>query len=479
MISGADYSGWGSVVGHGSPMPTSMAELEELNKALMAGNSVNDPGVTPGEGFALRTESLERTLKNQTFMAEHIRFWKQITKIPAYNTVEEYNELQQYGTGSGGFVAEGETPSEDDSTYARKTVQIKFMGTTRKVSHPMALVRPAHGDVIAQETITGTMFLLGLVERALFEADSSLSELQFDGLRKQIEDRSPSTNVVDLRGRTLDEDVLMDIALRVSDAPNYGIPTDFHLNPRAHADLCKQLFPKSRWDTFQADKNGNIGIDVAGWRSPAGPVKFQPNTFVDDGGAPQSAAGPVNATKNPGAPSISTGATTPVDGDSKFGASDAGSYYYWIVAYNDFGWSAPVAVDAGALAPAAGDSVTFGVTPAGGNATKWYQLYRTKIGASGIGNARLIARIPNTEGSGELTVTDLNAKLPYTTEGYLIQQNLNCLSWKQLAPFVKIPLSTDSPSYRWMQLLYGALTLYAPKKVLLVKNIGRTEGAIT
>ncbi len=50
-----DYNGYGT---------TSPDELADLKKALSAGQDVNDPGVSAGEGFPLRTESLESTLKN-------------------------------------------------------------------------------------------------------------------------------------------------------------------------------------------------------------------------------------------------------------------------------------------------------------------------------------------------------------------------------------------------------------------------------
>lgn len=475
QISSSAYEG---LDGFGAGPAMSAQDLDNLNKALVAGNDVNNPGTSAGAGFPLRVESLEGTLKNVTSRMEHIRLWKQLPKLPAYNTVEEHNEISSYGSGTEGFVAEGALPSEDDSTYARKTAIVKFMGTTRKVSHVMTMVKPAHGNVIAQETVAGTMHLLRMLERALFEADSALSTLQFDGFKKLISSLAPSANIIDLRGRPLDEDVLIDSALIVSDAPNFGVPTHLHCNPKAKADLAKSFFPKGRYDVFGKPDDGMVGLDMKGFTSPAGDVKFEPNAFITDGGAPPAAAGPaINSALVPGTPTISTGATTPPDAASLFGAADAGSYEYFIVAHNDSGNSAPVNVGGGAIAVAAGDRVSFGVTPAGGNATKWYQLYRTVKGVTGAANSRLIARIPNTAGVGALTVIDQNAKLPFTTEAYLWQQNLECMSWKQLAPFLKIPLATIDASLRWMQLVYGVPVLYAPGKSVLFKNVGRSPGS--
>jgi hypothetical protein len=474
-VSWQDYAGLDGF-GGGAFGP---AELEAINKALTVGQDINNPGAAPGQGFPLRVESLEATLKNLTFQMSHIRLWKAIPKIPAANTVEEFNEISSYGVSDQGFVAEGALPNEDDSTYARRYAVIKYLGTTRKVSHVATMVRSATGNIIANETVNGTMLLLRMVESALFYGDSALSDLQFDGFSKMIASRSPASNVVDLRGQPLDEDVLQDISLILSDAPNYGVPTHMHMNPRVKADLVKSIFPKGRYDVFNKPDSGMIGLDSKGYVSPAGDVVFEPNTFITDGGSPTAAA-VGDASKIPGSPTISTAATSPVDALSKFGADDAGSYWYYIVAHNDYGHSAPVAVSGAAIAIAAGDKMTFGVTPAAAG-VKWFQLYRTKMGvaAPALSDYRLIAKIPNAAGAGATTVNDYNGVLPFCTEAFLFQQNVQALSFKQLCPMIKIPLATTDANIRWMQFLYGTPTLYAPGKVLKVINIGRAAGSIS
>lgn len=104
MVSWRNYEG---MSGYGN---ASQSDVDALNKALSAGDEVNRPGsASAGDGFSLRVESLEQTLKNTTFRMEHIRLWKAIPKIPAYNTVEEYNQIQSYGNNSfSSFVTEGQ-----------------------------------------------------------------------------------------------------------------------------------------------------------------------------------------------------------------------------------------------------------------------------------------------------------------------------------------------------------------------------------
>ncbi len=466
MVSWRDYAG---VEGFGY---TVQEDIDDLNKALTAGQDQNPPGsFTAGDGFALRVESLERTLRNTTYKMQHIRFWRNIPKIAAYNTVEEYNLITQYGGNpDAGFIDEGDLPEEDDSIYERKFSVIKYLGTVRRVTHVMSLVKPAHGNVIAQETVSGTMHLLRIIERALFKGDSSLSTLQFDGFEKLMLDDAPATNIIDLRGKALTEDNLIDGSLTIQDAPNYGTPTDLYLNPKVKADFVKTFFPKERYNLFADGKTsgGMVGLDIGGYTSPAGDVRFQSDTFIDDGGAPTLAIG--DAAKRPASLTESTALAAAPDGASQFTADDAGDYLYQVQPVNRFGRGPALVPGGGAVAVVSGDGVTIGVTPSGTPLPDWYEVFRSQPDGTAL---RLIQRIANTNGAGAQVITDLNASLPFTTTAYLFQQNLESLSFKQLAPMVKIPLATIDSSIRWMQLLYGTPVLYTPGKNVLYTNVGR------
>lgn len=460
----------------------SISDVDALNKALLVGNSINPPNsVVAGDGFAMRVESLESTLKNTTFKMDNVVLWKTIPKLPAFNTVEEHNEISSYGLNpDAGFFAEGALPNPDDSTYARRFAVVKFLGTTRAVSHVGTMVKPAHGDIIAQETVAGTMHLLRMMEKALFYGDSTLvpsgsGGLQFDGLVTQINQKSPSTNIIDLRGGSLSEDNLTDGAMTIMDAPNYGQGTHFFCSPKVKSDLVKTFFPKERFDMLSKPANGMIGLDIGGFTSPSGDVMFMADAFIDDGGTTNSAAvGP--AATIPSSPTVSVAPAAGSDAASLFTANDAGSYYYYIVACNQYGRSAPVLANSSALSVTAGQSVTFTLTP-GAIAPDYWAIYRTPVNQA-KGTQRLIQKIGNSGGTSTQVITDENATLPGTTIALLLQLNLECLSFKQLAPMVKIPLSIIDTSIRWMQLIYGTPVLYTPGKVVLYKNIGRAANYV-
>jgi len=100
MVSWKDYEG---IEGFGS---ATQNDVDNLNKALSAGQDVNPPGsATAGDGFALRVESLERTLRNTTFRMEHIRFWRGIPKMAAYNTVNCVESLSFFDSSSAALAA--------------------------------------------------------------------------------------------------------------------------------------------------------------------------------------------------------------------------------------------------------------------------------------------------------------------------------------------------------------------------------------
>jgi hypothetical protein len=468
LVSWRDYEGVDGFAGQ-----TSADELHQLRKALVAGQDRDPVGAAPGVGFPLRVESLEQTLKNTTFRMEHIRFWRMIPKAPAFNTVEEYNQVQSYGQSDlGAFIDEGALPEETDAQYERKFSFVKFMGTTRRLTHVMSLVKPAHGNVIAQETIAGTMRLLEQIERALYEADSRLDPVQWTGLQQMIEEGAAAANIIDLRGRPLTEDNLTDGGLTIMDAPNFGIPTHLLLNPKNKADLVKTLFPRARFDQFQKTDEGMIGADIRGITTPAGDIQFVPDTFIDSGGGIAGLGAIGDAGKRPASPTITTPAVAAANPASLFSADDVGTYFWWVVAVNKFGQSAPVLVNAVALAVASGDAVTFGVTPGAGPTPSYYKVYRTAKNVLSA-TALRIDRVRNDVGAAEKTITDLNANLPGTFKAFMVQMNQDNMAFKQLAPMLKIPLATIDTSIRWMQLIYGTPVLYTPRHNVLYKNIGR------
>lgn len=458
-------------------------DIAELSKALEAGFQI---GAGRTGGSALRVESLESSLKVLTYTASHIKFWKKIPKSPAYSTVEEYNQLTDYGGQQSPFVQEGELPQATDTSYVRRVQLVKFLGTTREVTHQASLVHPAHGDLIALENQAGILWLLEQVERSLFSGDSSLAfdgeAEQWDGLDSLID---PSS-ILDLEGNSLQEADLEEAANEIIEA--YGFPTDMFLGTRTMSDLVKTFYPRERVQ-LPAPMNGQVGQAIQTIATQAGVIEFNPDVFIRQNPSPRASATSPNAPATPA--SIAAGAVTGTDGDHNKGAPAGTSYVSYVVtACNRFGESAPTAVlgssvtlsqankDLGVHVPL---TVTNPASP-GPFPPEYFRIYRSSASSASavpadLSSYSLIAQVPaaSQAGGGTTGYNDVNLILPFTSTAYLGELTPQVLTFRQLMPMMKMDLAVLSPAYRWMILLYGTPILFAPRKWIRLINIGRLE----
>jgi hypothetical protein len=437
---------------------STMQQVQDLQKALTAGTQ-NPP--TSG-GNALRVESLEESLKVLTYTDRHLKLWPKIFKSPAYSTVEEYNQLEKYGNDDyGAFLREGELPVGNDSTYTRRTQLIKFMGTTREITHPATLVHPAHGDLIALENQNGILWLLRQVEKFLFSGNSDLAASgegeQWDGLDKLIDTDSK----LDLEGAPTQEGDYEEVTNLL--AENFAFPTDCFLGFRPMSDLVKTLYPRHRVE-LPADPSGRIGQSVNSITTQAGLLAFQPNVFLTRP-ALSSASSRGPSSMLPDVPVLSVAAATGTAGqfDKSQGADDA-KYAYRVSASNRFGESACTAgVLSGSLTgpnAALGQGFPVTVTNAASitNPPEFINIYRTLALPSSTAAApstdasySLIEKVKVlTQAAGAVCVSsraDNNITMPFTEVAYVGELSPQVISFRQLAPLMKIDLAVLAPSY--------------------------------
>jgi len=488
-VSLSQYEGMG-LHGFGTSTPN---QVSDLNKALSAGYAVtNQTG-----GSALRVESLEESLKVLTYTDRHLKLWPKVYKSPAYSTVEEYNQLLEYGDDAyGPFVREGELPLANDSRYQRRTQLIKFMGTTREVTHPATLVHPAHGDLIALENQNGIMWLLRQIEIFLFTGNSKLAALgaeseQWDGLDSLIDPE----NFIDLEGAPPQEADFEEATNLL--AENYAYPTDAFLGFRPMSDLSKTMYPRHRVQ-LPAPADGRIGQAVNSITTQAGLLNFNADIFITRSPiASNSVRGPASLV--PTAPASITAtidvAATLGEFDKSQGSDDA-QYAYRVSAANRFGESiatAPVLASAAITGAQAAAGVAHKLVITNGGALsiqpEFFNVYRSVALSSTISPAQAaalpaeafsrIAKIPAqsvaaagvTPAAGD--IYDDNRTMPFTESAYIGELTPQVITFRQLAPLMKLDLAVLAPAYRWMIMLYGALLLFAPRKFMKLNNIGR------
>jgi len=454
---------------------SNMREVESLNKALEAGHEITP---TTGGG-ALRVESLEASLKVLTHQAKHCAFWQKVPKLPAYSTVEEYNQLSAVGGDTGAFLPEGTLPETEDSSYNRAVELVKFMGTTRSVTHPMTLVKSSIGDVIAQENANGILWILKNMENTLFRGDADMcfngsatdsthrEGVEFNGLGKQID----SSNVIDMKGAAMTNGDF-DYASQMI-ASNYGNPTDIFYSFGAHEAFVKTLHPNERQiNPIQGGEGGIVvGTNVTGVNTPFGRVNCNPDVFLNSQKTAPTAS---SHSKAPEAPASVAAAI--MDGDDGVWTDHGGTgtYSYAVSAVNRYGESPATAITADLVVETGSLGSTITVTNAGSitNAPEYLNIYKTVADGT---IKHFIKRIPvaSVSAAGITTFRETGLEVANTTTAYFGELSPQVLSVKQLAPLMKMDLATLAPSIRWMILAYLTFVLYAPKKWAKIINVGQ------
>lgn len=479
---------------------TSAEDLENLNKALTAGSITgrDTTNLTTASGAPLKVESLEKTLKVLTYGAQDVTFWKNIPKSPAFNTVEEFNQLTNYGADRGGFYNEGELPNTEDSTYVRRAQLIKFLGVTREITHPMTLVNTMIGSAIDKEISNGTLWILRKLDKALYFGNSAVVTQEFDGLMTQHSNNDQFTSldqylqsgvVVDCRGLPLKELHIENAANSI--ITNFGIGTDLYAPPRVLSDFVK-LFYGNKFIVPNTPSltGGVMGQRVESFASQFGNIKLNWDIFMAPKGATTSGTSVATSNNAPTAPladgvaptTAQTGvANSYFQNPNASGGSDAGNYVYAVSALNRYGESAITVLGGAAATVAAGGAVDLKFTlPASTYPATGVQVYRSLIGgtvAAGtllypiftISAAQLTA---GYDGAAAGLVRDRNVFMPNTQQAFLVQHNTEVIEFKQLAPLMKMDLAIVAPSFRFMILLYGTPFLYAPLKFVKFINIG-------
>lgn len=475
--------------GYGS---ASAQEVEELNKALEAGAGYSGAPTALTGGGALQVESLDASLKSVTYEMKNIKLWPLMAKDQAYNTIEEYNRQDAYGDQGKGFIAEGDLPRSEDSSYSRQIQRVRFIGVTRELTHVYTLVRNAHGDAIAREIRNGTMRILEIVERNLFDgrghyvsasglydgADAAIlaDDLSWEGLDKQIRkgnsDASAQakaftgyglaeTVIQDQRGSVLDEDSLEDGGRVVVE--NFGNPNLMIMDTKSHSDLARQFYPKERINSMGV-ANGKAGFVLQQFVSSAGAYDLMSDVFLRPKRGPSTIT--AGAPGTPAAPTVAV--IAPTVANSLWTAASAGAYFYRATAINKAGEGVQSASSASATVAAGG---ALDVTIAAVAGAIAYAVYRSVLG-SDTGHEFVGLVAPAALG-GAATMRDINQSLPGLSQAYLLSNESEVMRFKQLAPLMKMDLAIVATAYRWMQLLYGTPIVYAPRKNVIMSNIGR------
>ena len=475
----------------------SQDKIDSLVKAMSAGEQTGrDLTGQDTSGSALKLESLDPTLKVITNTDKHIKFWKLLPKEKAYNTVQEFNQLKDYGLDVGIFNGEGETPQFNDSIYVRNSRLVKYMGVSGEVTDPYTLVNVQGGNQLAKEVYNKSQFLIRAVDKALPIGDSSLVSSQFDGYFKQhydgivgtggtLDDYANSSNVIDLRGEALTETALEDATSAVVN-DGYGEVSQIVANPTVFNNFAKRFLDAKR--VMVNNPTGAVTDAVMGQRVSKIATQFGNLDMVDDiffdrqtykmyNSAATNAKAPAKPIKDG-----STPIAVVTDTNTKF-TDGASTYWYLVTSKNRYGESQVEVINTSGQAVTATQAVNlkFSITNNAYDAES-YVIYRTEAGVTDYTTAKYwpvmevsVAQLASGyDGGAAGLVRDRNRKVPNTTSALVLNISTDVLNFYQLAPLRRMDLAFTAPAYRFMILLYGTPAIFAPKKISRIVNIGST-----
>lgn len=465
----------------------------ELLKAMQAGQITGRETTDVVGGYEpLKIESLERTLKSLEFRQKDIKLWNAITKLPAYNTVEEFAQLVSYGDTEGGFYQEGELSDVIDSQYTRKAEKVKYLQISGEVTIQAQMVRGIV-DAMRQEVENKMMRITGLANQFLTSADERYVPDQFNSIYAQHSDIGSNTGntysswanyydsdvVIDMRGKSLTQ---LDIekASVIIDS-HYGVSETLFGPTSVISGVSQDYYEKQRILLNGSAVNATAGMNVKNITTTLGDVSLNADKFLRKRPAKKLSA-PASSAKAPTSPVTGAVAIVANAVGSKYESGDAGDVFYAVAAENRYGQSGLTLLGSGAASVVTGAGVDLTFTPGAGGSSSptGYQIYRTKVTTS-TSTTTLdfyplfkvsVSELTNGAfGAAAGKVRDLGYILPGMEEAFIGSVQDEVMSFKQLAPISKLDLAVVGPSRKFMIFLYGTPQLYTPKKLVRFINV--------
>ncbi len=338
----------------------------------------------------------------------------------------------------------------------------------------------ANRSALAQRTEDGTLALLGKLERMLFNADSSLSPLHFDGLYAQITTGAPD-NYTDLRGEGATPQFMQEVLGQLMSDPNFANANQIMVDPRQYQSMSNIATSHGRHDQISMKGNNSItfghkSLFVGG---PQGDVPITPCPLMRPKRTAVAAA-QGNSPPNSGAMPSTVFANPGATGGSQFVAADVGAYFYTVEGVGDEGVTAVTSSTSQAVT--AGDAITITIADGAADANgkhsgiRYYNVYRSAKDASSAAGALFMGSFPANDdgGSDETVITDLNDKIPGTAPIYILQNTPDVMYWAQLLDFTRRPLAQTATSIPFLLMLFGALFVKIPTKCWVIDNVALT-----
>lgn len=476
--------------------------LKAMEAGLLTGMQYNGQ---LNNGGSLKPESLDSVLKNLENRLEQLVFWNELNRQKIDNTVHQYNQLYKYGQEVGIFNQEGETPTETDSVYRRKSITVKFTGVTGQVTHPGMIVKTVVGSLYTKEVENKTILLQTILDKKVIDANSAKVPEEFDGVFAQhiagINDITggllgkTSEQVLDAyfgdpavlnaNGSVLNDALVEDAAQAVVNDRN-GIIDRIVSSPVVFNDYVKLFHESKRVIVGMAGGvvGATMGQSVNDITTQFGKVNIKADKYFDFA-KPIKLGGGKTSDKAPNAPikDAATPVNVVVDAKGGFGSVHTGEYFYAVTAKNRYGESEPILLNGTVQAVGATQSVTLKFKGAQSSAypETCYVIYRTEKDPVDKSTADFypIFEVSTTElaagwdGAAPGAVRDRNRWIAGTKSALVYFNGSEMIEYLELGGTMKLDYAIVGPRRSFSVLNYGTPVEYMPGKIARIINIGK------
>jgi hypothetical protein len=457
-------------------------QIEELKKALEAGGYNAAPG-TLTQGSALQMEDLSNIMNVTTFQSQAIKLQKIFKSNQVKSTLVQFNRQLDYGQFGGSAVLEGQVGQEETSNIVRAVVPMAYYVHVRRRTLQSELVSTFDG-VKAEDRVDAdaAMKIQGDIEFHSFKGHADYSNAGvFDGNPLAMSQEEPGMHGLDPQIRNSDYDIstkdLMfdeyggDVSVVIpqngtlaqatvedvatTSAIHNGQVEKIYLSPQAHGNYNKIAFNKERI-VLAGSPQKSTGAALNEQSTVAGAITVESSLFLQPKQKPAKPRANAPAAPSMGAPAITSAAGT------SFLAAEV--YKYSATAVNVIGEGQESAAVTATIV-ANGDSVSIAITPTGGIAALFYNIYRSEAGGS---KRQYIGRV-KANGAAAVTFVDLNNKLPGMATAFALDMRgmeMGELSSFKSIELAKTDLSTPKAYYR-----FTALTVKLPRFNVLIDNV--------
>jgi len=453
--------------------------LKKAQDATKVGYQTAPGPATPVGLSPLLPQSIDPVLTSLAIAQDELMMWKMLPKDTATQTLHEYRRRVSHGSlVQDHSVGEGNAGNNSSSTYDMKSVQIKFWSVRREITDVAAGltgIAPA-SNLLTEHTNEAAFDLLRSVEMDTLFGDNALLSTKVDGVIKQITNNGGV--VEDLAGAqiTLDRISLTLRKLAQPTSARGGVhPTHILTTHAIWNDLERQERKSgARFDKTTEDPKFYFGAEAIFVLGPKGRIPIIAVPFLDDQaiiGLPSASALNPNATApaTPAIAGVGAGITAAGGAGSKFGAADAGTYFYKVVAHNADGFSAPLA--SGGITVAAGDVVTFKLDIPGSLKPTYYRVYRSpKNGV--VGDCTYLYSVAYAEVGGFAQFTDANAVKANSGRVLFWTNDKDHVCFYRLLPMARIPLAKIQLTTPFSIFMSGAPVIKLPEKFYMMTNVG-------